>query len=352
MTGVDQVLIRGREERVYSGAAWSVGDANGAVLRGWTGTRSWNGPELDGTELWDLASVTKPIVGLAVMALVERGVLALDDTVGAHLPDYRGGDKENLTVRHLLTHTSGIPGRVPLYRDYPTRTALLDAVRLLPVTARPGARVEYSSQGFIVLGLIAEAAAGQPLDHLVDRLVGAPLGMRHTLFRPGAQWRTRAVATEDCPWRGRTIVGEVHDENAAVLGGVGGHAGLFSTLRDMELLGAALAAGGGKLLKADTFARMTAAHTDHLALRRSLAWQGQDPVTSPVGSSFGPDSYGHTGFTGTSLWVDPATARYAVLLTNRVHPTRAGDGIVGVRRAFHEAAARVGPSGPARSACP
>ncbi|MGP4088278.1 serine hydrolase domain-containing protein, partial [Streptomyces sp. KR55] len=157
MSGAHRVLTGGREARIYSGAAWSVGDADGSLERGWTGTRSWSGPDLDGTELWDLASVTKPIVGLAVMALVERGVLALEHTVGAHLPDYRGGDKEYLTIRHLLTHTSGIPGQVPLYRDHSTRTALLDAVRLLPLTARPGTRVEYTSQGFIVLGLIAEA---------------------------------------------------------------------------------------------------------------------------------------------------------------------------------------------------
>ncbi|WP_432041839.1 serine hydrolase domain-containing protein [Streptomyces cadmiisoli] len=346
MSGARRVLTRGREARIYSGAAWSVGDADGSLERGWTGTRSWNGPDLDGTDLWDLASVTKPIVGLAVMALVDRGVITLDHTVGTHLPTYRRGDKEDLTIRHLLTHTSGIPGQVPLYRDHPTRTALLDAVRLLPVTTRPGTRVEYSSQGFIVLGLIAEAASGQPLDSLVNRLVCEPLGMKHTFFRPGARWRARAVATEDCPWRGRLIVGEVHDENAAVLGGVGGHAGLFSTLRDMELLGAALAAGGRGLLSADTCTQMTAAHTDGLALRRCLAWQGQDPTGSPVGDAFGPDSYGHTGFTGTSLWMDPPTGRYAVLLTNRVHPTRVGDGIAGVRRAFHDAATRPGPDRP------
>ncbi|MGW7566748.1 serine hydrolase domain-containing protein [Streptomyces tendae] len=351
MSALAELLAGGREQRIYSGAAWAVGGPGGPLDRGWTGTRSWAGPALDGDDVWDLASVTKPIAGLAVMALVERGALGLDDTVGAYLPDYRGGDKAELTVRQLLTHTSGIPGQVPLYRDHPTRAALLEAVRLLPLTAQPGTRVQYSSQGFIVLGLLAEAAAGEPLDALVERLVCAPLGLRDTVFCPDADRRARAVATEDCPWRGRPVVGEVHDENAVVLGGVGGHAGLFSTLADMERLGAALAAGGRGLLRPDTFALMTAAHTDGLALRRALAWQGRDPVGSPAGEVFGPDSYGHTGFTGTSLWVDPATRRYAVLLTNRVHPARTGDGIVALRRAFHDAAAVLPPvtaGGPPR----
>ncbi|MEU1411736.1 serine hydrolase domain-containing protein [Streptomyces sp. NPDC005731] len=339
MSALAELLATGREQHVYSGAAWSVGGADGPLDRGWTGTPSWGGQALDGGELWDLASVTKPIVGLAVMALVERGTLTLDDTVGAHLPEYRDGDKVDLTIRQLLTHTSGIPGQVPLYRDHPTRASLLEAVRLLPLTAEPGTRVQYSSQGFIILGSIAEAATGQPLDVLVEHLVTAPLGMKHTGFRPDAGRRARAVATEDCPWRGRLVVGEVHDENAAVLGGVGGHAGLFAPLEDMERLGAALAGGGGGLLRPETLALMTAAQTNGLALRRTLAWQGQDPIGSPVGTAFGPDSYGHTGFTGTSLWVDPAAQRYAVLLTNRVHPSRDGDGITAVRRAFHTAAA-------------
>ncbi|WP_405750164.1 beta-lactamase family protein [Streptomyces sp. NBC_00144] len=336
------LLAAGRERRVYSAAAWSVGTADGPLDRGWTGTRSWAGPELDGSELWDLASVTKPVAGLAVMALIDAGALALTDTVGAHLPEYRGGDKAHLTLHQLLTHTSGLPGRVPLYRESPTRAALLDAVRELPPTAPPGARVEYSSQGFILLGLIAEAATGRPLDRLVAELVCAPLGLADTGFTPDAAGRARAVATEDCPWRGRVVTGEVHDENAAVLGGVAAHAGLFATLGDMERLGRSLAGGGRELLRPATFALMTAGHTDGLALRRGLAWQGQDPAGSPVGDSFGPDSYGHTGFTGTSLWVDPATGRYAVLLTNRVHPSRDGDGIAAVRRAFHDAAHLLG----------
>ncbi|GHH83539.1 esterase [Streptomyces sulfonofaciens] len=347
MNTLGDLLAQGRQHRVYSGAAWSVGTARGPLDRGWTGTRSWGGPELDdgaldGGELWDLASVTKPIVGLAVMALVDRGALALTDTVAAHRPEYRGSGVADLTVHHLLTHTSGLPGRIPLYRSHPTRAGLLRALGELPLRAAPGTRVEYSSQGFILLGLMAEAAAGRPLDDLVTDLVCTPLGMTRTVFTPDEAGRARAVATERCPWRGRTVVGEVHDENAAVLGGVCAHAGLFAPLADMERLARALAGGARELLRPETFALMTAAHTDTLELRRCLAWQGRDPGASPVGYSFGPDSYGHTGFTGTSLWLDPATGRYAVLLTNRVHPTREGQGIEGVRHAFHDRAARLG----------
>lgn len=348
MSALADLLAEGRGQRVYSGAAWSVGTARGPLDRGWTGTRSWDGAPLDGREMWDLASVTKPIVGIVVMRLAENGVLALDDTVGDHLAAYRGGDKAWLTTRQLLTHTAGLRGATPLYRENPTREALLAAIDRMPARTAPGAAVEYSSQGFILLGLMAQAAAGAPLEDLVRDLVCAPLGLADTVFTPDAARRARAVATEDCPWRGRTVVGEVHDENAVVLGGVCGHAGLFSTLDDMERLGRCLASGGRGLLRPETFALMTAPHTDGLNLRRALAWQGQDPVGSPVGDSFGPDSFGHTGFTGTSLWVDPAIGRYAVLLTNRVHPSREADGIARLRRGFHDAAATVGQgAGPA-----
>ncbi|MFD6277907.1 serine hydrolase domain-containing protein [Streptomyces sp. NPDC060209] len=338
MTGARAaVLTEGRARRLYSGAAWSVGSARGPLDRGWLGSRSWDGAELDGTDLWDLASVTKPVVGLVVMALAERGALSLKGTVGELLPRYRDTDKAGLTVTELLAHTSGLPGRVPMYRSHGTREALLTALGTLPLRSGPDVRVEYSSQGFMLLGLIAEHAGGQGLDALTAELVCAPLGLGDTGFNPGPAERERAVATELCPWRGRTVVGEVHDENAAVLGGIAGHAGLFSTLADVERLAVSLAGGARELLRPETFSLMTAPHTDGLNLRRALAWQGQDPAGSPVGPSFGPASYGHTGFTGTSLWIDPGTGRYAALLTNRVHPTREGDGIAGLRREFHSA---------------
>ncbi|MFF1924791.1 serine hydrolase domain-containing protein [Streptomyces sp. NPDC058221] len=329
------VLEDGLARGLYSGAAWSLGDATGPHDRGWTGTRALGGPPLDGHDMWDLASVTKPIVGLVVMALVDRGVLGLDDSVGDHLARYRSSPHAGRTVAQLLDHTSGLPGGVPLYREHLSRDSLLTALGALPPAAEPGTHVAYSSQGFILLGLIAEQATGQGLDELLNELVCDPLGLTGTRFRPGPADRARAVATEACPWRGRTVVGEVHDENAVVLGGVAGHAGIFSTLADLERLARSLLGGGPPLLAPDTLALMTAPRTDHLNLRRALAWQGQDPAGSPVGGTFGPASYGHTGFTGTSLWLDPAAGRYAILLTNRVHPSRAERGFAALRREFH-----------------
>ncbi|MFJ1760104.1 serine hydrolase domain-containing protein [Amycolatopsis sp. NPDC088138] len=330
-----ELLARAREERVFSAAAWSVGTADGVLSRGVLGTRWWDGPPAGETSRWDLASVTKPVVAIVVAALAERGALSFDDPLPRHLPSYAGTDKASITVRQLLTHTSGLPGGTPLWRTHRTRESLLEAIRTTPLPVAPGSRVEYSSQGFILLGLIASAAAGKPLDDLVAEYVTTPAGLRDTGFGPVPD----AVATEDCGWRGHVVTGQVHDENAVVLDGICGHAGLFATLADVERLGRVLAGGAAPLLKPATHAEMITNHT--AVLRRGLGWQGLDVPGSPVGVALEPDSYGHTGFTGTSLWVEPRRGRYYVLLTNRVHPTRTSNAITEVRRQFHDAAVRL-----------
>lgn len=336
--GVRTIVEEALRRRVFSAAAWSYGGADHVVDTGTVGTRSWGGPPADADTWWDLASVTKPLVGLAVMSLVESGRLVLDDTVGQWLPAFLGSDKANLTVRHLMTHTSGIPGQVPLYRWCDTAEQLVAAIRDVPVAYAPDMGVTYSSQGFILLGLVAEQAAGVPLDELVAERVTGPLGMARTRFGLPPELREQAAATENCPWRGRVVQGTVHDENAEVLGGVAGHAGLFAPLADLVTLAQVLCAGGTGLLSPAGLAAMISPATDHLPLRRSLAWQGRDQVNCPAGDLMGPRAYGHTGFTGTSLWVDPDRGCYVVLLTNRVHPTRTGQEFSRVRKAFHNAA--------------
>jgi CubicO group peptidase (beta-lactamase class C family) len=329
-----ELLERARAEGVFSAAAWSVGTDGEVLSRGVLGTLWREGPPAGEESRWDLASVTKPVVGIVVAALAERGVLSLDDPLPRHLPSYAGTDKAAITVRQLLLHTSGLPGGTPLWRTNGTRASLLEAIRTTPLPVPPGTRVEYSSQGFILLGLIASAASGVPLDRLVADLVTTPAGLTGTGFGPVAN----AVATEDCPWRGEVVRGQVHDENAVVLGGVCGHAGLFAPLADLERLGQVLAGGAAPLLKPSTHAEMITCRTP--GLRRGLGWQGLDVPGSPVGTALARDSYGHTGFTGTSLWVEPGRGRYYVLLTNRVHPNRATD-VTAIRRAFHDTAVRL-----------
>jgi CubicO group peptidase (beta-lactamase class C family) len=333
------ILLAAHADRTFSCAGWSTGTADRVDSSGVVGELSWGGPAADERTLWDLASVTKPIVALAVLALVQDGWMTLDDTVGQHLADYRNTDKERLTVRQLLTHTAGFPSELPMYRWCDSRQAMLDEIRSVSLRFTPGSDVEYTSQGFIVLGLMAEAATGRPLDEVVRDRVTGPAGMSRTLFRPGPSDRALAAATEDCPWRGGVVQGSVHDENAEVLGGVAGHAGLFATLADLQALAQLLCRGAAgadtPLLSARTLATMIEPATDHLRHRRSLGWQGKDPVLSPAGDLAGPRTFGHTGFTGTSIWIDPDAGRYVVLLTNRVHPSRANGALPRIRRQVH-----------------
>jgi CubicO group peptidase (beta-lactamase class C family) len=338
----EDLLRSARDERVFSGAAWSVGTRSGPAFRGVLGTVAWDGEPVTEDTLWDLASVTKPVAALAVMSLLERGLLALSDPVAAYLPDYRGTDKADITLWHLLTHTSGIPGQQPLYRRHPDRDGMLAALRQLPLRYPPGTEVAYSSPGFMVLGLLAEAASGRPLDALVRDTVTGPAAMPDTGFNPPVEDRARAAATEDCRWRGEIVQGTVHDENAYALGGVAAHAGLFGPLGDVERLALALLRDGtgenGPILAPRTLAVMTRPATDHLNLRRCLGWQGTQPAGAGIGDLFSPGAYGHTGFTGTSSWVDPDLGVYAVLLTNRVHPRRGSSAMSRLRPRFHNLA--------------
>ena len=337
---IRDLLQEARDHELFSAASWAVTDADGVIETGHLGTYAWDGEEISEAVTYDLASVTKPIVGVVAMRLVEEGILALDDTVDRFLPDFAASTKAELTVRQLLTHTSGMPGRVPMYRNNADREAMIIALRELPLRNAPGAAVEYSSQGLMIVGLILEAAGGGSLSALVDEFVCDPLGLTSTGFLPARDRLSTNAATEDCPWRGRVVRGEVHDENAVVLGGVAGHAGLFSTVGDLTRLAQALlqAEHGEGLLAPRTMAVMTRQQFGASPTVRPLGWWGYDLVGSTSGDLLGEGAYGHTGFTGTSLWIDPDGPRAYVLLTNRVHPSRERLGFASVRRRFHNLA--------------
>jgi CubicO group peptidase (beta-lactamase class C family) len=251
------------------------------------------------------------------MVLYDRGKLKLDVPVSHYLPEFRGGDKGRVTVRDLLTHRSGLPAG----RDLSSAHNARQARRLILETAldaSPGTHTEYSDVGADVLGFVVEAIAGERLDQFVSRAVYRRLGLRNTLFLPGRDRRARIAPTENFPPRGYPLRGEVHDESAFALGGVAGHAGLFATASDLAVFAQMMLNGGtynGVRIVSDT---TVARFTERSSGSRALGWDTCIGGGS-CGFYLGPRSYGHTGYTGTSLWIDPDRQVFVIVLTNWVH---------------------------------
>lgn len=295
--------------------------------------------------LFDLASLTKVMATLpAVLLLLERGAFRLDDPVHHFFPEFTGGGREEVRIRHLLTHTSGLPPGMPLAKEDGTRGERVRRMLTVELQDRPGNRVIYSDLGFILLGELVQKITGVPLDRFVQEYVFGPLGLREARFNPPAVYRPRCAATEYRDWLGRHQCGEVHDENATALGGVAGHAGLFATAAEVAAYGQMWLNGGAlgstQLLSPATVAAATRDQTPGLNEGRGWGWIVTRPNAefASCGDLFSPGSFGHTGFTGTSLWVDPARALVVVLLTNRVHLGRT-DHILRLRPRFHNAVA-------------
>jgi len=255
-----------------------------------------------------------------------------------------GPHKKRVTLRHLLAHASGIDWWAPLHREVSGKEAYLERIEAMPLVFEPGTKELYSDLGIILLGAILEEISGEPLEELVGTRVFAPLGMSDTRFRPPAELLPRIAPTEDDPWRGRVVRGEVHDENAAALGGVAPHAGLFSTAPDLARFIQTMLAGGSfnghRIVERATVELFTRRAGIVAGSDRALGWDTRSAEGSTAGTLFSPSSFGHTGFTGTSIWVDPERELYLVLLTNRVHPTRENRKIVQVRPAVADAVVR------------
>ncbi len=288
--------------------------------------------------LYDLASLTK-VVGLttACMLLADAGKLDLDAAVARYVPEFRGPMKERVTVRHLLTHSAGLVADLPLYDSTATRAAALAAVDTTTLVAPPGTSYRYSDLSAIVLMQAVERVSGEPFDRFLSERVFRPLGMPATRFLPPASWRDRIAPTEhDTVFRHRWLRGEVHDESAARLGGVSGNAGLFSNALDLSRIAAMLLNGGAwdtlQLIRAETVVEFTKRQGLPPGSTRALGWDTPaDSGYSSAGAKLSRRSFGHTGFTGTSMWMDPERDFFIVLLTNRVHPTRANTIILRVR---------------------
>ena len=290
--------------------------------------------------IFDLASLTK-VVATTTMAMIlyERGLLDLEMPVVGVVPEFAANDprRSEVTVHMLLAHSSGLPAYEKLFLRARTREEVLAAAFTTPLVAEPGAQAKYSDIGFIILAVALERIADEKLDEFCQREIFGPLGMSHTSFNPPASWRSSIPPTaDDRTFRNRIIQGEVQDENASVLGGVAGHAGVFATAQDLARFAHTILEGGRLILRPETVSLFTRRETEPAGTSRTLGW---DTPSSPSqsGKYFSPRSFGHLGYTGTSLWIDPERQLSVTLLTNRTWPDCANQAIKEVRPRFHDA---------------
>jgi beta-N-acetylhexosaminidase len=342
---VDGVLDRAVVARAFPGAVLAVGKDGMLVHLAAFGHLSYDAgaPATAVDTLYDLASLTKVVVTTTMaMVLVDEGKLDVSRPVSAFLPEFHGGAKDKVTVWHLLTHSSGLDWWGPLYRDLKGPEAYLKRIESMDLVYEPGTKSLYSDLGIFLLGQILERVAGESLDAFATRRIFEPLGMTETLYLPGPALRARIAPTERDPWRGRLLQGEVDDENAFALGGVAPHAGLFGTARDLAQFAQMMLNGGvydhHRIVSREVLERFTR-RADVPGSSRAMGWDTPSGESS-AGRLLSPRSFGHTGFTGTSLWIDPDRRLFVVLLTNRVHPTRENDAIRQVRPAVADAVVR------------
>ena len=296
---------------------------------------------VDENTMYDMASLTKVIATTtAAMMLEEQGQLDLDRTVASYLPEFNAPDKAGITVRMIVTHRGGLEAFAALYKQFKGREQYLAQINARPLKSTPGTETVYSDWDFILTQFIIERITGMTLDRFLADKVFGPLGMTSTMYTPDStKYFDRIAPTEIDSTRGGLMHGKVHDENAYAMGGVSGHAGLFSTARDLSIFAQMLLNGGQyngvRIVKPETVARWTAPQSR--ASSRALGWDTPSKGSS-AGNYFSARSFGHTGFTGTSLWIDPDRDLFVILLTNRGDPTRNNNKHVPLRRAVADAA--------------
>ena len=301
-------------------------------------------PEVSTTSIFDLASLTKVVATTTMsMILYERGLLDLEAPVTAIVPefasDHAGDDprRREITLRMLLAHCSGLPAYEKLFLRAQAREGLLQAAFSTPLAAAPRTRAEYSDVGFITLGVVLERLADESLDAFCQREIFGPLGMTHTTFNPTPAFKHSIPPTaDDRTFRHRIIQGEVQDENASVLGGIAPHAGLFSTAEDLAIFAHAMLNGGYPILRSTTVELFSRRESAPEGTSRALGWDTPS-ASSQSGKYFSSRSFGHLGYTGTSLWIDPDRQLSITLLTNRTWPDCTNQAIKQVRPAFHDA---------------
>ncbi|HWF08605.1 MAG TPA: serine hydrolase domain-containing protein [Bryobacteraceae bacterium] len=347
------VLEQAVHDRVFPGCAFAVlsprhrdlfPDSAQAIGRF---TYEPNSPRVEPGTVFDLASLTKVLATtMAVMQLCDRQQLALDAPLMEWLPEFAAADptdtrRSRVTLRMLLDHSSGLPGYARLFESVHSRSTMVEACVRQPLTADPGTRAEYSDIGFILLGHLVERLTSERLDSYCGREIFEPLGMSTTRYCPGREMCTSIPPTEDDrSFRHRIIQCEVHDENASVMDGVAGHAGLFSNAVDPLrvarcMLDGGVTSSGVQLFSAQTASLFTKRSEEPPGTSRALGWDTPSTPSSS-GRFFSQRSIGHLGYTGTSLWIDLDAGIAVTLLTNRTWPNRSNQAIRDVRPRFHD----------------
>jgi serine-type D-Ala-D-Ala carboxypeptidase len=354
------VLRSGIDQRAFPGATVAIAHQGKLIAHKGLGhfTYDTTSPAVTAETVYDLASVTKVIATTtACMILHERGLFQLDQPIIELLPEFAAKNssaedpRRQVTLRMLLAHSSGLPAYIKLFQTAHNKDALLQQALRVPLTAAPGSRAEYSDIGFILLGHALEQLSGEPLDQFCQREIFAKLNLAHTCFNPQADLKPTIPPTEDDRTFGhRLIQGEVNDENASVMGGVAGHAGCFATALDVSVFAQCMlqgshsragfpgewAEGGSSLVKKETLEIFTRRQDSPPGTSRALGWDTPSQP-SQSGNYFSSRSYGHLGYTGTSLWIDPDRQLSVTLLTNRTWPDRGSQSIKQIRPAFHNA---------------
>lgn len=341
---VDSIIQKGIKDSVAPAMALLVIKDGDVIYEKYAGRLTYLPDALPITDstIFDLASVSKVVATTtAAMICVDRKLFSLDDKVIKFFPKFKVKGKESITIRNLLTHTSGLPAFKKYYELVKNEKELMEDIFNSSISFEPGTQMVYSDLGMITLGKIIEKVTGKTLDQFCKREIFTPLQMTNTFYKPVAALKHRIAPTEyDDYWRNRLLIGEVHDEASSMLGGVAGHAGLFSTARDLGIFLQMLLQGGeyGKIkIVKSTTANIFTKQQSNLS-SRALGWDTKDGEGySSAGTLFHSDSYGHTGYTGTSVWTDPTRKLIVILLTNRVHPTRLNRQIMKFRPIIHDA---------------
>lgn len=340
------ILRSGIKQRAFPGAAVAIGHQGKLIAHKGLGRFTYDAASrgVMAETIYDLASVSKVIATTAAcMILYDRGLFKLDQPLIELLPGFADSSAEQkdarrqVTLRMLLAHSSGLPAYIKLFQTAHNKDELLKQALRVPLTAAPGSRAEYSDIGFILLGEALQKLSGEPLDQFCQREIFAKLNLSHACFNPPADMKSSIPPTEDDrTFRHRLIQGEVNDENASVLGGVAGHAGCFASSLDVSVFAQCMLRGGTPLVRRETVEIFTRREDFPHGTSRALGWDTPSQP-SQSGKYFSSRSYGHLGYTGTSLWIDPDRQLSVTLLTNRTWPDRGSQSIKQFRPAFHDA---------------